>query len=154
MGEVIDILYGSNLGNVDSEHVYDIASHLLHFEQKFMTWRGSLPANLSLVFDPDALHTRGTDQGNLRYRFILTLRFLNLRILAHRPQLCKYLEHLGNAKLDTQQLLTLAQVGANSVRICLQSALDIVKLMRGAVSPPCFSLHLLGAWWFSLYYSE
>lgn len=153
MGQVVDVLYGNNLGCEVPDNVFDIASHLLQFEQKFLAWQRSLPATLVLV-EPDILRSETINQEALRYRFILTMRFLNLRILTHRPLLCKFLEYLGTSKSTSQQLAMLGQVGANSVRICVQSALMIIKLMQGILSPPDPPRHLLGAWWFSLYYGE
>lgn len=130
-----------------------MASQVLHFEQKFLTWQRSLPASLTLV-DPDFLALEHSDREVLRYRFVLTVRFLNARILAHRPVLCKYLEFFGSLKSDNHQLEVLRQVGGSSLRICVQSALKIIALMQTVLSPVEPHRHLLGAWWFSLYYSE
>ncbi|KAJ4286514.1 hypothetical protein N0V90_013214 [Kalmusia sp. IMI 367209] len=152
MGDIIDDLYGSNLGCDTSDNMFDIASHLLKFEQKFLTWQNSLPPTLALV-EPDFLQLDTSAPALLRYRFIITVRFLNARILAHRPILARYLELLGTSRPDTQQLVVLRQVGANSVRICTQSALLMIGLMRAVLSPPNPPRHLLGAWWFSLYYT-
>lgn len=153
MGEIVDVLYGSNLGCGVPENVFDIASHLLQFEQKFLTWQQSLPAAVSLV-EPATVHSEADDQGTLRFRVILTLRFLNLRILTHRPLLSKYLEAMRSAHSASQQLPLLKQVGTNSVRTCAQSAIAIIKLMQEVLIPTNPSRHLLGAWWFSLYYGK
>jgi hypothetical protein len=64
------------------------------------------------------------------------------------------LDILGSAKLDTQQLGTLGQVSASSLRICVHSALHVIRIMHRVLSPPDPLRHLLGAWWFSLYYSK
>lgn len=153
MGEVIDVLYGNNLGCDVPDNVFETASSLLRFEQKFLEWQRSLPVSLFLV-DANELHSEASNQETLRYRFILTMRFLNIRILTHRPLLCKYLEYLGTSRSDFQQMATLNQVGANSVRVCVQSAVSIISMMREVLSPPESSRHLLGAWWFSLYYCK
>ncbi|KAF2496525.1 hypothetical protein BU16DRAFT_607099 [Lophium mytilinum] len=152
MGEIVDVLYGSNLGCGVPDNVFDIASHLLQFEQKFLTWQQSLPAAMSLV-EPETLHSEADDQGTLRFRVILTLRFLNLRILTHRPLLSKYLESIRSAHSASQQLHLLKQVGTNSVRTCAQSAIAIIKLMQQVLIPTSPPRHVLGAWWFSLYYA-
>ncbi|PVH98235.1 hypothetical protein DM02DRAFT_531617 [Periconia macrospinosa] len=152
MGEIVDDLYESNLGCDTSDNVFDVASQLLQFEQKFLAWQHSLPPTLTLV-DSNFLSLENSDQEILRYRFILTIRFLNVRILAHRPLLCKYLELLGTPRPDIQQLAVLMQVGVNSLRICAQSALMIITLMRAVLTFPDPPRHLLGAWWFSLYYT-
>jgi hypothetical protein len=152
LGEVIEILYGNNLGCNASENLFDIASSLLQFEQKYMSWQHSLPPNFSLV-EPQNHNSAGTDQPNLRLRLILTLRFLNLRILTHRPMLSKYLEVVGSPHSDPHQLGILKQIGANSMRICIHSAMSMIKLVQEVLAPPEPRPHLLGAWWFTLYYS-
>lgn len=149
----MDVLYGSNLGCDIPDDIFEITTHLLHFEQKFVTWQRSLPALLSLI-GPETFSAGEGNQDTLRFRFILTLRFLNLRILTHRPLLCKYLELLGTGQFESPQLSLLKQVGVNSVRVCIQSALEIIELMRRALNPTESLEHLLGAWWFSLYYSK
>ena len=153
MGEVVDVLYGSNLGCDVVDDVFDMASHLLKFEQKFLDWQRFLPASLRLI-EPDNLRTETCPQELLRFRFVITVRFLNLRILTHRPILSKYLEILSKSKPDPQQLNMVRQVSANSIRICVHSALEIIRVMREALMPPDPPRHLLGAWWFALYYSK
>jgi hypothetical protein len=153
LGEVIDVLYGNNLGCSTSENLFEIASSLLQFEQKYLSWQRSLPADLSLV-EPGILNSEANGHPTMRLRVILTLRFLNLRILTHRPLLSKYLECIGNTHLATEQLAILKQLGANSVRICVDSAIKIIKLVQEVLAPPEPRRHLLGAWWFSLYYSK
>lgn len=152
MGEVVDCLYDNNLGSDAIGNVFDIASDLLKFEQRFLDWQRSLPTGLSLL-QPDHLRSETGDPQTLRLSFVLTTRFLNLRVLTHRPILCKYLDILGKARPDFQQLIMLRQVSANSIRICSQSASDMIKMMREVLSPPNPLRHLLGAWWFALYYS-
>jgi hypothetical protein len=49
LGEIIEVLYGNNLGCDASENLFDIASSLLQFEQKYIGWQHSLPVNFSLI---------------------------------------------------------------------------------------------------------
>ena len=152
MTDILDVLYGSNLGCEDHIDVFETASYLLRCEQKFFSWQRDLPKQMSLIRIED-LEGEPNEFKIMRLRIILTLRFLNLRILAHRPILCMYLESLGASQVDPLQLATLRQVGLNSVQICVQSAITILNITSWGSkhnSPP---RHLLGAWWFSLYYS-
>lgn len=89
-----------------------------------------------------------------RLRVVLTTRFLNIRILTHRPLLCKFLEIIGSAHVDVQQLTVLRQVGANSIRTCAQSAVLLIDITQWALQHSESSRQLLGAWWFSLYYGR
>ncbi|XPS80180.1 hypothetical protein M3J09_012141 [Ascochyta lentis] len=152
MGEIVDLLYGDNLGCEIQYDVFDLASTILQFEQKFVVWQRSLPTNLSIL-DPTSINSGTYSDELLRLRFVLTFRYLNLRILTHRPILCRYLDVLGSPNPEPQQLKVLRQVGANSLRICVQSALDLIQMIRDVLSPPNPRRHLLGAWWFALYYT-
>ncbi|KAF2856839.1 hypothetical protein T440DRAFT_484936 [Plenodomus tracheiphilus IPT5] len=152
MSEVFDLLYGSNVGLGGATDVFDIASHLLQYEQKFVHWQHSLPASIPLISEEE-LTRPPADFGTANLRVVLTSRFLNLRILTHRPLLCKYLEIIGSSQINIQQLAILHQVGANSVRICVQSANSIIQITRWALQHADAPRQLLGAWWFSLYYA-
>ncbi|EMD93153.1 hypothetical protein COCC4DRAFT_75864 [Bipolaris maydis ATCC 48331] len=152
MTDVLDVLYGSNLGCEDHTDVFEAASYLLRCEQKFFSWQRDLPKQISLIRLED-LEQEANDFRVMSLRIILTLRFLNLRILAHRPILCMYLESLGASQIDPLQLATLRQVGANSVQLCVQSATNIVKITSWALKHNSPHRNLLGAWWFSLYYT-
>ncbi|KAH8726755.1 fungal-specific transcription factor domain-containing protein [Phaeosphaeriaceae sp. PMI808] len=152
MSEVFDMLYGNNIGCGVPTDVFEMASILLQFEQKFFAWQRALPKCISLITGHDLVS--GLDEFQvMRLRVILTLRFLNLRILTHRPLLCKYLEIIGSSEVDEHQLMILRQVGVNSIQTCVQSALLIIKMTRWALEFREDSQHLLGAWWFSLYYA-
>lgn len=153
MSEVIEVLYSSNLGCDAPDNIYDVAAHLLRFEQKFFTWQRYLPAGVSLI-EMENLKLGDEPRETVRLRVILTLRFLNLRILTHRTLLSKYLEAIYSAKSASQQLSALKQVGSNSLRTCAQSALHIIELMREALKPTEPPRQLLGASWFSLYYGS
>lgn len=153
LGQVIEELYANNLSCGLHENLFDVASKLLQSEQKYLTWQRDLPASLSLI----ELEGIGWDVDNhsiTRFRVILTLRALNLRILTHRPLLSKYLECLSDSGSAAQHLATLRRLAGNSVRICVDSAVKIVKLIQAILNPLEPRRRLLGAWWFSLYYGK
>ncbi|KAJ8118505.1 hypothetical protein OPT61_g526 [Boeremia exigua] len=54
---------------------------------------------------------------------------------------------------DTRPPSGAMQVGANSIRICAEAAFDIIAMMHQVLTGPDSPRHLLGAWWFSLYYT-
>ena len=153
MTDIFDVLYGSNLGCVDHVDIFENASYLLKCEQRFFVWQRDLPRSISLI-GSNELEYEPNEFTITRLRVILTLRFLNLRILAHRPLLCMYLESLGASQVDPLQLATLRQVSANSVQLCVQSATMIVNITSWALKHSSPPRYLLGAWWFSLYYSK
>lgn len=89
-----------------------------------------------------------------KFRVILTLRYLNLRVLLHRPVLVKFIAASRSPDRDPQDLKLLQQIGMNSMQIVTESAMEIIDLVLRVVSEPGWKQSLLGAWWFSLYYSE
>jgi len=155
MHKVIDSLYGGNLGCDSSSNIYDIASCLLQVEQQLLEWQRNLPSALPLVQASDLVSWSTQDVSNVeRFRVILTLRYHNLRILAHRPVLVKFLDLLASRASDYHQLSMLQQVGIDSVQTCIQSANSIIAIVGHVVRSVSSLRKLLGAWWFSLYYSE
>jgi hypothetical protein len=151
MSQVFDVLYGNNLGSGASSDIFALSSQLLQYEQELAVWQRTLPKSIAVVAQED-INFEPTKFITMRLRVILTLRFLNLRILTHRPLLCKYLETIGTRPVDMLQLATLRQVGARSIQVCAQSALLIIRMTSWALKHQTASQQLLGAWWFTLYY--
>src|SRR5688572_27883327 len=102
MSEVFDVLYDSNLGTGTTKDVFEMASQLLQIEQRFFVWQNALPKTVSLV-TVDDMFSGPKDFNIMRLRVIITSRYLHLRILTHRPLLCKYLEMIGKSNFDLQQ---------------------------------------------------
>jgi hypothetical protein len=151
MQEVLDSLYESNLGCETPHAVYEIASHILQFEQKLLEWRSKLPTCLSLIQHEDVLDHHNTPIT--RFRVVLTLRYLNLRILVHRPMLQEYLA--GIEKPDFQRhSATLFQIGSSSLAACVHSAIAVVDVVSTIICSDSGLRPLLGAWWFCLFYGK
>jgi histidinol-phosphate/aromatic aminotransferase/cobyric acid decarboxylase-like protein len=89
-----------------------------------------------------------------KFRVILTLRYLNLRVLLHRPVLVKFIAASRYPDRDQQDLKILQQIGMNSMQIVTESAMEIIDIVSRVVLEPGWKQSLLGAWWFSLYYSK
>lgn len=155
MYKVVDSLYGGNLGCESISDKSDIISSLRLTEQQLHEWQEDLPSILSLV-QPDELPKEIQQQANnvLRFRIILSLRYHNLRILAHRPVLVKFLDLLSDDSFTDNELSVLQQDGIEIMQTCVQSAVTIVNIVSYAVHATGVQRPLLGAWWFSLYYSK
>lgn len=135
MSAVLDTLYGGNLGCDNPLDIYDIASILLHTEQQLAEWHNRLPPSMPLIEPADI--APGEDNNNAgipRCRVILTLRYLNLRILTHRPILQKFLGLVSDNDCQSRQITILRQIGLNSLRICIQTALQIVELIAHVIN--------------------
>jgi len=153
-GEIISDLYGENL---QAEPVLTLSKMLemtVTLEQKLMTWRQNLIPQLQRRpwedVDPDNI---GDPIFN-RLSVIMTLRYLNTRILLHRPILSSFLRRktrsLSDQPAPENNELFFLNLGDRSIQVCESSAMEMVNIIHKMSKPPS----LLGAWWFSAYYSQ
>ncbi|CAI4213867.1 unnamed protein product [Parascedosporium putredinis] len=153
VGRVLDELYGSNLDCDTSQDIFKIASKVFQIEHQMSEAQRGIPSTLRLIEAAELLHEPRQSFQATKFRVVFSLRYNNLRILAHRPLLQRYLEILGNQSSDVHHLSSLHQIGGNSLRICVQAATSIVELMAFLTTSSPEDRGLLGAWWFSLYYT-
>lgn len=158
--QIIEKLYGLNLGCDEPLRNGELLSHIFKFEDRLVKWQRELTDNLRLV-DSDSITAHAVQSHvfdgawvTLRLRIILTLRQINIRLLLHRPVILRLLDRNDNARVGYQDDSLLQQMGTNSVRICLESASQLISLVHAAIQSQQTQGALLGAWWFSLYYSE
>lgn len=160
---VIDHLYGNNIACSSSSNAADTIAHVYKIESHLSDWQERLHPDLKLISTADldsALLPReegaaAEEWQRLRLRFILTLRYTNIRILLHRTVLVKFLDGFDSSQ-DSHDVSMLQQVGMNNIQIAILSAKEIISLMHPVIQSPGRSKKrgLLGAWWFSLYYSK
>ncbi|KAJ5557488.1 C6 transcription factor [Penicillium frequentans] len=155
---IVDLLYGQNLGCDPPLTVSQSVGHILSVEQQFVVWERSLPQNIDIVTvnriregngdmpDPPQFHS-------LKFSVILTLRYLHLRILLHRPILTKFIDACGKGSIDDHEKSLLQQIGSNSMQICMECAMSIIDIIHEIVHSSGWQKGLLGAWWFSLHYT-
>lgn len=154
MHEALNVLYGANLGCDTPSTMYELASHVHQLEHKLLEWQSQLPPTLALISyqDLSQLQTHGTTVT--RFQVVLTMRYLNLRILVHRPLLQEYLSTLEGMDQDHQRRnAILCQIGSSSLATCVQSAVSIIEIVSIIICSDGTYRHLLGAWWFCLFYS-
>ena len=159
---VIDRLYGNNIACSSTSNAVSTISHVYQIESLLLEWQQKLHPELKLIaaenLDPGHLPPEADGNAEqwqrLRLRFILTLRYTNMRILLHRTILVKFLDGLNGAQ-DSQDASLLQQVGMDSIQIAIRSAKEIVRLIHHITQNDGHHKMrgLLGAWWFSLYYS-
>lgn len=151
MWTIIDVLYECNIGFPEGG-VLPVASSILQIEHQLLEWQASLSPLSSLVTHSEL---RNEDDISLerRFRVILTLRYHNVRILAHRRMLDLYLSSIerGGQGYHAEDSM-LKQVGQRSKSICLQSASELIGIVNLLMHSNEGKRGLLGAWWFTLYY--
>lgn len=158
MWNVIDLLYGQNLGCDAPLSVSETVAQALSVERHLFAWEKCLPDSLRLLSSAginEIIQEPSADfqLSSWKFRVILTLRYLNLRVLLHRPVLVRFIDACGGFQPDPQELKLLQQLGLNSMQICAESAMEIIDIVHSVVHECGRRHNLLGAWWFSLYYS-
>lgn len=156
---VLELLYGQNIGCDGPLPISETVAHIFGLEQRLFSWERSLAHPLQLISSA-SIENLPQDQmssNNLhlssKFQVILTLRYLNLRVLLHRPILVKFITASRSPDRDPQDMRLLQQIGMNSLQICADSAMEIIDIVHRVVSEPGWKRSLLGAWWFSLYYT-
>lgn len=152
MWTVIDVLYECNIGFPDGG-VLPVASSTLQIEHQLLEWQATLGPLSSLV-SPNELRNDDDFSLEKRFRVILTLRYHNVRILAHRRMLDLYLASIERGQSYDAEDSMLKQVGQRSKSICFQSASDLISIVNILTHSAEPKRGLLGAWWFTLYYSK
>lgn len=162
--ESIEKLYGSNI-------VYDMPSQLsktmmtsvLELQQKLSSWRYSLPKGL-VILTAANIPTIGELPVPTYWRqcIILTLRYYNTKTLLYRPFTFAELEKgcnpidMSTTGPSVQQAMVpeVEELPVQFQALCRQearkSAEEITTVLYKVVHNP----NLLGAWWYTLDYSE
>lgn len=152
MWTIIDVLYECNIGYPD-DGVLPVASSILQIEHQLLEWQATLGPFSGLI-TPAELRNDDVFSHEKRFRVILTLRYHNVRILAHRRMLDLYLSSIERGQSYDAEDSMLRQVGQRSKGICFQSASELIHIVNVLTHSPEPKRGLLGAWWFTLYYSE
>lgn len=171
---VIDHSYGQNLG-FDDDEALRIISQVLSGDRQLEDWLYRLLPTLGLHVYQKPLSREELDKTptsaeaviQQRFNLVLSLRYHNLRILVHRKFLERFLDFFGvdvdgssastmasTASTASQERRILSQVGSASVQKCVESAMAIISSMHTiALSSAKWHRGILGAWYYSLYYS-
>ena len=123
---------------------------VIKIERSLMEWRQDLPPMLRLR--PWDASFAESEQNLIfdRLSIIIALRYLNARVLLHRQVLTRFLEQMKTRYTDLEEDIFLNQFGQSNLQVCVDSASEIISIIHKVGKRP----YLLGAWWFSTYYSE
>ncbi|GME37368.1 putative C6 transcription factor protein [Neofusicoccum parvum] len=148
MNQTITRCYAYNLGcTPTATPITETVNRVYALETQLQDWKAGLPLDLHDSGPPPP----SPSLIRSRARTVLGLRFHNLRILVHRPVLTEVLDVVAAGGEDAPCNPLLRQVGAYNLSCCLESAMETVAAVRGALRG---GRERLGAWWFTLYYSE
>ncbi|KAJ9502334.1 hypothetical protein H2202_002399 [Exophiala xenobiotica] len=157
LGDIITQLYGSNVDSDPNLPIPTMLERTLSLEQRLSAWKRNLFPQLQRrpwdTLDPDSVSASTWDPVFDRLSVIITLRYLNTRILLHRPVLSAFLRKRAcyrsiGVESDEEDPY-FQDLAGKSLKICGQSAMEIVQIVHKTSKPPT----MLGAWWFSTYYT-
>lgn len=159
MASIIDQIYGQNLGCGPPLPVGETVSRVLGIENQLFSWVMALPECLRQVTVEEMRDEIGQSQDQpqlfpLKFRVILTLRYLHIQILLHRPILVKFLDATRASGIEPGEDRLLNDIGYSSMKKCVESAMGIIDIISELVSSSGWPRDLLGTWWYSLYYGK
>ncbi|KAL2678585.1 hypothetical protein Neosp_009334 [[Neocosmospora] mangrovei] len=126
---------------------------IIQFGQELTEWQHNLPPQLALRSSTD-LPREGEIQDSTteRVRLILTLRYLNVQLLLHRPTFIRSLGALLRDPMIPTRPAPVNHMQSNFDRTFVQVAESIIEIIYTVLTRPDLGRHLIGAWWFTLYY--
>ncbi len=160
LGKVIEQLYNQNLGVEQASDMLTTITVVWDLDSELREWDRELPQELrvlsstevSLIFD--SIDLTAPVMLSRRFQFILTLRYLNLRLLLHRPILIKQFETTYSPNLNLAEANILSKLGSRSLLTCFRCSMQTIDIVTRITSEPKSATRYLSAWWFTLYYSK
>lgn len=163
MYHIIDMCYGQNLGLEEYRTDSEIISLVLKVEEELEQWKLQLgPLHMRVYDTPmssqDLEKMVAENKSMERFINVLSVRYHNLQILLHRPILEKFLEGCGSStsarSKNGGERGKVQQLGISSVETCINSAIVVISIVHTIVLSSGWRRDLLGAWNYSLFYSE
>lgn len=148
--KVISALYDQNLGCAQPLSSIQTATEVFKLEQELNIWRHCVAPPLCIRSHDTVLYDKEVACEE-RFRLVLTLRYLNLQTLLHRPFVAKSLDVRSSRGKGTEPTTSAERLASGSIHTCIKSAEEVISIVHTIVSAKR-AHDLLGAWWFSLYY--
>ncbi|WJG35924.1 transcriptional regulatory protein GAL4 [Fusarium oxysporum Fo47] len=154
MGTVVQKLYGQNLDEEIIEESGVQMQDMFLIEEDLNSWKMGLPEKLLLQ---PWVNSGSRERPQPPYHpvfarlsVVTQLRYLNIRILLHRPVLSHLLWKRRTRSLERNREKNFREETWNSsVMVCQDSATKIIDIIHCMAD----SVDLLGAWWYSVYFT-
>lgn len=153
MGEALERLYDQNLGIRTRLPMSESLNQISKLRWELAQWQDRLPSGLQIITSQDTLDDVPLTLGTTRFRVLLSLRFLGARILILRPVLSQFLDLPGMTASNEHQSEWLRNSGAVLLADLVRTCSDILQISKNILAGSRNDQNLLGAWWFSCYYS-
>lgn len=147
-------LYGHNLGCDPPLDEGEMLDRIFRLERALSQWECQLPVELTLLEPAEMPFQQPRDPIHQRFRVVLTLRKLNLEVLIHRPALLRTMDSVVGGQNASSASGFAQSMRQKSVRTCVKSAETIIDIIHHLATSKQALSHLLGAWWYSVYYGR
>lgn len=151
MGSAVDQIYGQNLGFPSQDPMNESVRRISDLQWQLAQWQDNLPHPLKTIPYDEPLNSTPRFLEATRLRVLLSLRYLGACILVLRPILRLFLELSYEA--TSSQSEWLQSHGAVLVADLVYRCRDVLELSKRILIASRENKNLLGAWWFSCYYS-
>lgn len=152
---VLGQLYDHNLGCGPAVDEPDLTLRVFNLEQELSRWHMSLDPRLTLQTPDSLVLPEDHDlRKAARCRTVLTLRYLHLQILLHRPFMVKALDMQARKTPQEQLSPSMAFMATTSLKNCVDNAENMISIIHTALSREGLGKAILGAWWYTLFYGQ
>ncbi|KAL4763647.1 putative C6 transcription factor [Aspergillus foveolatus] len=155
MGDALEQLYDQNLALQSSLPTSKVLDRIFGLCWKLAEWQDALPADLKII-DPgkEMLEDVPLTVGTARFRVLLSLRYLGTRVLIMRPVLNQFLV-MGQdvTSSNEHQSDWLRDSGATLLAGLVQTCRNVFRISKTILVGSQSNQNLLGAWWFSCFYT-
>lgn len=156
MGDILERLYDNNLGSNPNPEPSQILEQTTKVCFGLAQWQDTLPSNLKIMTCHDTIDAVAPLMlESTRLRVLLSLRYLGIRILAMRPVINLFLDTTGSESSSHEHTSRwLHSCGATILSDLVKTAGDVLHISKELLkASETTHQNLLGAWWFSCYYS-
>ena len=120
---------------------------------KLAQWQDALPSCLEIITSKDTIDDVPPALETTRFRVLLSLRYLGTRILVLRPTITQFLDLCGTMS-NEHESKWLWKSGAVLLTDLVRTCTDVLHTSKNILAAAQKDRNLLGAWWFSCYYSK
>ncbi|KIW35828.1 uncharacterized protein PV06_11769 [Exophiala oligosperma] len=144
-------LYYDNVGSPPPLSCAETLTETFNLSYKLSEWHGNVPRALRPGEGLEKQYTRHQPLETRRLQVALSFRYSGACILLHRPILQKLWDF--NSDSTSLELTLLKGTGFLSLRSCMDTCRDAIQVGTSIVKEINRQTNLLGAWWFTTYYT-
>ncbi|KAJ0417773.1 putative Zn(II)2Cys6 transcription factor [Aspergillus carlsbadensis] len=154
MGDALERLYGQNLQFHTNLSMSETLDRISGLSWKLAHWQDSLPSTLQIInTTKEALSDVPLTVGTTRFRVLLSLRYLGAKILIIRPILRKFLDMGSMTPSHEHRSEWLLNSGSGLLAELVRTCRNVLQISKSILHGSKSDQNLLGAWWFSCFYT-